>query len=78
MITLYDVASGNNIGSLTEEQLQFLIDQLVEEGAEDQDYYINKDTLELLRQQSGAPALLELLQKALGDREDMDIRWTRE
>jgi hypothetical protein len=47
IIRLYDNASGAELGTLTEEQLQFLIDNLEEETSDDQDYYLNPNTLEL-------------------------------
>ncbi len=37
-ITLYDKETGTVLGTITEEQLQFLKDHLVEEGLGDQDY----------------------------------------
>ena len=48
MIDVFDKQSGVQIGSITEAQLQFLIDQLEEEHEKDQDYYINRATLEML------------------------------
>lgn len=54
-----------------------MLDQLEEEAADDQDYYINRATLEYFAQQGADPALLELLRKALGEREEMDLRWSR-
>ncbi len=75
MITLYDANSGKEIGTLTEEQLQFLREQLEEESSTDQDYYINRDTLDMFEDEGADAALLAVLQRALGAREEMDIRW---
>jgi hypothetical protein len=77
MIQLRDKATGAAIGDITEEQLQFLIDQLEEESDEDTDYYLNRTTLNLLKEKGADVALLKLLEDALGDREDMDIEWSR-
>jgi hypothetical protein len=77
LITLYDVASGGKIGTITDAQLQFMMDQLEEESDEDQDYYVNSDTLDLFEAAGADPALTDLLRKALGDRTEMDIRWER-
>jgi len=63
------------IGQITDEQLAFLVAQLEEEHDEDQDYYIDRDTLELLSDNNIDPELLALLEKALGDDESMDIAW---
>ena len=78
MIRLYDKATNEEIGTLTEEQFQFLQDQLEEESSVDTDYYINHATLTAFRERGADRALLGLLGAALGTRKDMDIRWERE
>lgn len=78
MITLYDESTGVVIGAITEAQLQFLTGHLEEESTEDADYYINGMTIDGFELDGADPGLLQLLRKALGDREDMDIRWERE
>jgi hypothetical protein len=78
MIKIYDEATGAVYGTITEAQLQFLVDQLEEESLEDTDYYINPATLDMFEGRGVDAGLLTLLRSALGDREDMDIRWARE
>ena len=75
MIKLYDKETGRLLGTLREEQLRFLIDQLEEESSDDTDYYINKATIEMLAQAGADPELVTLLQQGLGEREEMEIRW---
>jgi processive 1,2-diacylglycerol beta-glucosyltransferase len=75
MIELYDANSGAVVGEISAEQLAFLRAQLEEESAEDQDYYINEATLDLFAARGADPALLAVLRQALGQREEMDIRW---
>ncbi len=76
MIRLYDKDSGAELGTITREQLQFLVDQLEEESLEDRDYYINRSTIEYFREIAGTlEALLAVLGRALGEREEMEIRW---
>ena len=77
MIQLYDKETGASLGAITEEQLQFLADQLEEESPQDRDYYINEPTLDAFEAAGADPALLALLRKALGEREEMEIRWAR-
>ena len=77
MIELKDKETGASLGSISEQQLQFLIDQLEEESGEDKDYYVNKATLEMFATRGADEGLLELLRGALGEREDMEIVWTR-
>lgn len=77
MVKLYDKTSGAEIGTVTEDQLQVLFDQLEEESPRDDDYYINRETIYILEQEGADPALVSLLRGAIGEREDMDIRWEK-
>lgn len=77
MIELRDKDTKQSLGTITEEQLQFLLDQLEEESSDDHDYYINADTLDLFEELQIDSQLLDLLRRALGDREDMEIEWSR-
>lgn len=67
--------TGDDIGTITDDHLAFLVEQLEEEHDDDQDYYIDKDTLELLSDNGGDPELLALLEKAMGDDDSMTIAW---
>lgn len=77
MVELYNKASGAHLATITEAQLQFLVDQLEEESLDDRDYYLNTATLEMFAKQGADPELLALLRRALGDREELDIVWSR-
>lgn len=78
MIKLYDLQTNTLLGEISEAQFHFLTGQLEEESLADQDYYLNRATLDLLEQAGGDPGLLALLRQAMGNREEMDIRWARE
>jgi processive 1,2-diacylglycerol beta-glucosyltransferase len=77
MVKLYDKDTGAWLGTITEEQLQFLMDQLEEESSEDRDYYINDATLESFEEEGADPALIKVLRAALNGRTEMEIRWSR-
>jgi hypothetical protein len=77
MINLYTGRSTTPAGQLTEEQLQFLIDNLEEEGEGDQDYYLDGATLDFLAARGADAVLLTLLQAALGEKESGTVRWER-
>jgi processive 1,2-diacylglycerol beta-glucosyltransferase len=77
MIELRDKETGRSLGSITEDQLQFLVDQLEEESSTDTDYYLNTATLDMFVDNGIDPQLLALLRGALGNREDMEIEWSR-
>ena len=75
MIILRDKETGQEIGTITEEQLQFLIDKLEEEGPDDNDYWISRDELETFVEQGADPGLVAILRTALGDREGFEAQW---
>ena len=77
MIELRDKETGALLGTVTEAQLQFMIDQLEEEDSEDTDYYINQATIDMFEQERADPQLLDILRKALLSRNDMEVRWSR-
>ena len=77
MIDLYDNESNALIGSVTEAELQLLIDTLEEESSVDQDYFIDAATIDLLGDGRATDHLLHLLRAALGTRDGVEIRWQR-
>ena len=77
MITISDKDTKQPLGSISEDQLQFLIDQLEEEDSEDQDYVITSMLLDYFEGEGGAdPALVSLLRNALGEKEELNIVWS--
>ena len=78
MIQLKDKATGTSIGVISRDDLQFLIDNLEEESETDTDYYINRSTLAFFREKEPHSALVDLLENAMGDREEMDIEWVED
>ena len=77
MINLQDKNTQELIGEISEEQLQFLIDELVEEDSTDQDYYINRDQLDQLEKNGGEETLIQMLRDAMGTKQDLDIIWSK-
>lgn len=75
MPKLTRIDTGDDIGNITDVQLKFLVEQLEEDHEEDEDYYIDRDTLELMADNGADPELLALLEKAMGDDDHMDIAW---
>jgi hypothetical protein len=78
MVRLYNRETGKLIGSVDDTDLKVLVDQLEEEDSQDTDYYISADTVDLLERNGASAALLDILRKALGDAEGVDINWKRE
>jgi hypothetical protein len=72
-----DKETGADLGTISDEQLQELAEFLEEESSEDADYYISRDTVDMLEEATGDPDLIAFLRKALGDRPEMEIAWER-
>ena len=77
MIDVYNKATNELLGSITEADLQVLVDALEEESSDDQDYYIDAATIDVIGDGRASDHLLKLLRTALGDSEAVDIRWNR-
>jgi hypothetical protein len=77
MITLKNKETGEFIGTISESDLQYLIDELEEEHSEDKDYWINKDQLEIFADKGADPSLIALIESALGENNDVEIIWER-
>jgi len=77
MATLLNAETGAFIGEISEDQLEFLVGQLEEEDDDDQDYFIDLETIDLLEEAGADDALITLLRRALGSSEVIDVRWTR-
>ena len=63
------------VGEVSEDDLDFLIDNLEEEWSDDQDYYVNEAMVDALAQKGANAALVDTLKKALGGDEDVEILW---
>ena len=77
MIQMRDKETGALLGSISEENLQFLIDNLEEESDDDTDYYLNRTTIDMLKEKGASEELIKLLNDALGERDDVEIEWVR-
>ncbi len=77
MIDLYNTQTNQLLGTITEADLQVLIDALEEESADDQDYYIDKATIDYMADGRPSDHLLNLLRGALGSSDGIEIRWER-
>jgi processive 1,2-diacylglycerol beta-glucosyltransferase len=63
------------VGELTDDQLDFLIDNLEEEWSGDRDYYINRDMIAMLEQRGADGPLLQMLNDALGAKDEVELLW---
>jgi len=78
MVQLYDADEGALLGEISEEQFEFLSDELEEESLADRDYYISTDTVDMLEEDGADAELIRTLREALAGRDGMDVRWKRD
>ena len=77
MINLTEKGTNKPLGQISEEQLQYLIDNLEEEWSEDQDYAVTPLLLEYFEGLGADAALISILREALGGREEIEIVWSK-
>jgi len=78
MIKVFNKTTGEFIGRIDEEDLQFLVDHLEEESIRDTDYYIRAETVEQFTKEGVSPRLLEVLRGGLRNGNEIEIRWERD
>ena len=76
MVDLFNVETNQLIGTVDDADLQALADALEEESSDDNDYFINADTVDMLAGQASAN-LVELLRAAVGTSDGVEVRWVR-
>jgi hypothetical protein len=77
MVKLYDKNTGQYLGRIDDDQLQFLMDNLEEESLADADYYINRATLDLLKEKGMSQDLARMLEGAMGQSDELEIRYQK-
>lgn len=75
MIQLTNKETGAIIGTISQDEVQFLIDQLEEEDASDKDYWLNRTTLDIFKDRDCPENLYQLLDSAMGDRDELEVVW---
>ncbi len=74
MIKLFDADSEAELGEITEEHLDFLTENLVEESLDDYSWAIDPKVIASLEGSGADPRLVAMLKRALGSRPSMEIR----
>jgi hypothetical protein len=77
MPSLYNKKTGALLGTISEEDVQCLIDVLEEEDSKDVDYFIDLDTVDILEDNGASMDLVQMLRAAIGASEGVDIRWEK-
>jgi hypothetical protein len=77
MITLKDKSNNRWLGQISYAQLKFLNDELAAEHKDDQDYWVNRDALETLKARGADVDLAGLIEKAMGDKDEIEFYWIK-
>ena len=77
-IRLYIKDPKKELGTITEEQLQTLLDLLEEEDEEDRDYYVDKDILDYMEEEGADKELIALLRPHVTEDDGVEIEGKEE
>ncbi len=77
MIKLFDKESGAYMATISEAELQFLMDHFEEESTEDVDYYFSQAEIDWLESLGAPPHLIVVLRDALGEADGFEMFWER-
>ena len=77
MIDLFLKDSGRHLGTITEAELQYLVDSLEETSPDDQDYFVDQATVDYLADGRATDHLVDLLRTAVASSEGVEIRWQK-
>jgi hypothetical protein len=58
------------LGTITEKQLDFLMENFEVEFEEDEEYFLSADTIDFLKEQGGDKELITMLENALSGHQD--------
>jgi hypothetical protein len=78
VVKLCDKNAGQYLGRIDDDRLRFPMNNPEEESLTDDDYYINRTTLDLLKERGMSQDLDRMLEAALGRGEEIEIRYQRD
>ncbi len=77
MPRLYNKKTGALLGTVSETDVECLVDVLEEEDSKDVDYFIDLDTADILEDNGASKEMMQLLRAAIGASEGVDVRWEK-
>ena len=77
MPRLYNKKTGALLGTVSETDVECLVDVLEEEDSKDVDYFIDLDTADILEDNGASKEMMQLLRAAIGASEGIDVRWEK-
>ncbi len=77
MPTLHDKQTGQFLGTVSDADIEVLVDQLEEEYQTDEDYFVDSATIDLLEEAGASDDLVSLLRAAVGASEGIEVRYKK-
>jgi hypothetical protein len=77
MVELYDSETGKLLGEISDQDFEVMMSRLEEESAADEDYYVDPDTIELLKDSGLSASAASMMEAAVQGREGLEIRHKR-
>jgi hypothetical protein len=75
MIKLFDNENDKDLGSISDSQLEFIVENLVEEALDEYTYSLNPSVISYLEGLGAEPELVGFLRRTLGNRNSMELRY---
>jgi hypothetical protein len=67
--------TGDQIGTISDDHVKFLVSQLEDDHDTDNEYFVDRETLELMSDNGADPELVGLLEKGLAGDDEMNVAW---
>ncbi len=77
MPTLHDKQTGQFLGTVSDADIEVLVDQLEEEHQTDEDYFVDSATIDLLEEAGASDDFVSLLRAAVGATEGIEVRYKK-
>lgn len=77
MPKLFNKETNAVLGSISDTDVEVLVDVLEEEDSKDVDYFIDDATVDILEENGASPELADLLRKAIGTSGGIEVRWEK-
>lgn len=75
MTALYSKPGNQKLFELIDNDLVCMQNVLEEENSKDRDYFIDLATVDMLKNAGATESLLDVLTKAIGESEGIDVEW---
>ena len=77
MVKLFNKTTGQLLGRISDDDLQFLIDNLEEEDSVDNDYYINRTIFTFLKEKGMSEALIYMFENNFTKDGELEIKYEK-